>query len=105
MKVSLRDGFEYIPEWNGNKKEEKKIKVKMRFQTGLDMTESIKPDGTIDKLKDWLSICESVENLEIEDGVVATSEDIATRGGLAGLYLELKAAYRKESVIDKKKLK
>ena len=105
MRVSLREGFEYTPEWNGNKKEDKPIKVKMRFQTGLDMTDSVKADGTIDKLKDWLSICESVENLEIEDGVMATPEDIATKGGLARLYLELKAAYRAESGVDKKKLK
>lgn len=104
MRVSLKDGFEYIPEWNGNKKlpKDEQIVVNMHFQTGLDLTESINLDGTINKEKDWLSICESIKNLEV-DGKPAEPIDICSRGGLAGLYLELKSAYRAETAIDKKK--
>ena len=104
MKVSLKEGFDFTPLWNDNMEleESKRIKVKMRFQTGLDMTDAIAFDGTVDKVKDWLSICQSVENLEV-NGKKATPIDICKIGGLAPLYLELKAAYRKETAIDKKK--
>jgi hypothetical protein len=103
LKVSLREGFDYIPEWNDNKKEKEPIKVFLRFQTGLDMTDLIGMDGKIDKMKDWLTICKSVENLFDDEGNKLGPEDIATNGALAGLYLELKGAYRSESVVNKKK--
>lgn len=104
MKVSLKSGFDYIPKWNGNRKlpKDEQVKVKMRFQTGLDMTDCINFDGTINKEKDWLSICESVENLEV-NGKVAKPVDICNEGGLVELYLELKTAYKNETAIDKKK--
>jgi hypothetical protein len=104
MEVYLKEGFEYIPVWNGNRdlEESKQIKVSMRFQTGLDFTEIVDISGTVDQKKDWLSICEKVVNLKV-NGKKATPEDICTVGGLAPLWMELKAAYKKESALDKKK--
>ena len=55
-----------------------------------------------DKLKEWVLTCESISNLEINDKKV-TPEDIYSLAGLMDLFVELKLAYRNETVIDKKK--
>jgi hypothetical protein len=104
LKVSLRDSFEYIPVWNDNKElpDKEQIKVKMHFLTGMDLSECVDSIGKVDKLKEWGLICETVDNLYDGDDP-ATPEDIATKGGFAELYIELKLAYKNETAIDKKK--
>ena len=105
MKVTLKEGFEYIPTWNDNDKQpnDGKIKVHMKFLSGADVSECYGADGKVDMKKEWLIICESVDNLEI-NGVEVGPEGIMSQPGLMPLYLELKAAYQTETVIDKKKL-
>ena len=104
MKVILKEGFTFTPEWNGNKKKEKKdqITVDFEFLSGANISEAYNDDGKLDRLKDWLLICKKVNNLDV-NGVPVTPEGLYTIKGLAELYLEVRTAYRCETVIDKKK--
>jgi hypothetical protein len=102
MKVFLKDGFDYIPVWNNNVKEEKPAVIHFRFLSGVDFTTVITNDGSTDNAKEWAIICESVENLDI-NGKKVEPMDIYEMKGLVDLYVELKLAYRNESVFDKKK--
>lgn len=112
MEVTLKEGFDYIPLWNGNRElpKEKQIVVHMRFQTGAELSDctyaTIDDEGkvvtVVDREKDWSTKCVSVENLKI-NGKDAQPLDIINVGGLNDLYLELKGKYREETAIDKKK--
>ena len=104
MKVYLSDGFDYIPIWNDNRKEkgEDQIKIHFKFLSGEDYTEIIDDKGEASRSKEWSKICDKVMNFQINDKDV-TPEQIYSMPGLADLYVELKLAYKKETVIDKKK--
>lgn len=104
MKVYLKEGFEYIPTYNGNREANKsdQMKIKFRFLSGSDAVESYGDDGKIDQLKEWLFICDEVINFEVNDKPI-TPEDIFKKPGLMELYTELKLAYKLEAIIDKKK--
>ena len=106
MKLKIKETFEYIPKWNGNKEVDKKdqIKIVFKFFSGEDFTNVIDSEGKTDKLKEWITMCKSVINLEVND-VKITPEGIYNMSGLMDLYVELKLAYRDETIIDKKKLK
>lgn len=105
MRVCLREGFEYIPNWmnNKNEKPEDQIKVKFRFLSGADLQSCFNKDGSVNKLEEFKRIIASVDNLEDEEGKAITAEDIHERDGLYDLCLELWAAYGAEASVDKKK--
>lgn len=104
MKVILKEGFIYTPNWNDNKKEKKEdqIRIHFKFLSGEDFSNAITAEGKIDLLQDWLIICTKIENLLINE-IEITPEGLYKQSGLADLYLEAKGAYRNETVIDKKK--
>jgi len=105
MKVILREGFDFIPEWNDNKKQkpEEQIKVHFKFLSGADLVETIDSDGKIDQAKEWDLVCTGIDNLDI-NGILVTPEGIRTIKGLSPLFVELKLAYKEESAFDKKKV-
>lgn len=105
MKVFLKEGFTFTPEWNDNKKQKKEdqITVEMEFLSGATVFGAIGEDGAVDLLKDWLLICKKVNNLNV-NGADVTPEDVYSTKGLEMLFVELKLAYKKETAIDKKKL-
>ena len=104
MKLILKKGFDYTPDWNNNKKEKKEdqIVVHLNFLSGADFSELVGGDVKDKHLKEWLLNCESIKNLEINDKVI-TPEDVYLQPGLMDLYIDIKAAYNKETIIDKKK--
>ncbi len=104
MKVILKEGFTYIPKWNGNRKAKKEdqIDVYFKFMSADNMSDNIGEDGKYDADKEWLFICSKVNNLETEEGIVSAL-DIKSKATFLDLFLELKAAYKAESVVNKKK--
>lgn len=104
MKVIIADGFDYIPIWRGNRKVDKKdqIKVHFTFLSGETFASTIDDNGKVDKLKEWLSMCDKIENLNINK-IDVTPEGVYNIPGLMDLFIELKLAYNKETIIDKKK--
>lgn len=59
-------------------------------------------NGEYNEKKEWLVICESVENLEDDDGKVGPLE-VYDKQGYFALFVEIKKAYKDESVFNKKK--
>lgn len=104
MRVIINEGFTYIPVWNNNKKAEKEdqITVEFKFLSGADFSTIIDTEGKTDNEKEWLIVCKGVKNLFINDKEIAPL-DVFKLPGLVDLYVELKLAYRNETVIDKKK--
>ena len=104
MKVSLKRGFDYVPVWNDNRDlpEKEQIVVHFKFLTGSDIRECQDTSGNYDEEKEWSIICEKIDNLEDDEGEVS-SLDVLRKEGFAGLWLELKSAYRQETVFNKKK--
>ena len=105
MRVIIKEGFDYIPMWNNNKKAKKaeQIVVHFKFLSGANFSDLIDENGKTDKKAEWLTTCESVENLFIND-VEVNPEGIYTIPGLMDLYIELRLAYNRETTVDKKKL-
>ena len=106
MKVYIKKGFVYTPEWNGNKDqpEEEQIRVHFAFMSGLViealMTSS--KDGSLKSVEakdEWLMKCVKIENLELDNGKPATPLDIIDEATLLPLWLECKLAYDKEGTM------
>lgn len=102
MKVYLKKGFVFTPEWNGNKKlpKEEQIRIHFQFLSGVDF-EELMYDSTegikgIDPKKEFLKTVEKIENLEI-DGRDAKPEDLINEPTLFALYVEAKLGYRSET--------
>jgi len=77
----------------------------MVYQGGADMINCMDAEGRMDQVKEWLSICKKVNNLN-GNGKKITPEDIANIGFFQDLYVEAKADYHKRTKMseeDKKK--
>ena len=108
MKVYLKSGFTYIPEWQGNREEkpEDQIKIHFKFLSANDLTETL-ADGKADVAKEWLFICDKIENLTVDiDGaeIVVTPDGLYNIKSLYELYIECRLAFKAESNVSKKKL-
>ncbi len=104
MKVILKEGFTYIPKWNDNRKAKKEdqFSIDFKFISANDMSDFIDEDGKYDADKEWSFICSKINNLGMDEGVVSAL-DLKSKATFLELFLELKAAYKAESVVDKKK--
>ena len=100
MKIDIADGFEYIPEYNGNRElpEKEQIKIHFTYLSVADYTELLR-SGKIDKKEEWLKICEKVDNLEVNEKKY-TAEDLYKKKGLALLYGECYEAFKAKKEIE-----
>ena len=97
MKLSLSKEIEYIPEWNDNKKEADPIIAIFRhlttdqrndcMDTGFDKNNKmiIKPD--LGKIFRWALV--ELKNLDIDDEMIKTANDVLKKPGLYNLFMEL----------------
>jgi len=105
MKVIVRKGFTFIPEYMDNKKAEKKdqVKITFKFLTGADFEEIMAESGADYTMEDqFLKQCEKVEGLIIvEDGKERDAEpkDLMNYAAFFPIYVEAKSAYMKEAVV------
>jgi hypothetical protein len=106
MNVILKEGFNYIPKWNDNRKAKKddQFSIDFTFLSGSTMSDILLTNDDNERKKlEWTTMCTGVNGLTI-NGEPITALDIFEKPGLSALYLELKLAIRNESEIDKKKL-
>jgi len=121
MRVIAKSGLVYIPDWNGNKKEQEQIKIHYRYLTGpeydrfvgignVKFDEEGNPIGgfefKLDKEGMVREGIEKIENLYVDDVKIETAEELCKRPELAGLYKEFADFYLEiNREPDKKKLK
>jgi hypothetical protein len=105
MNIFLKDGFNYIPEFNGNNEapKEEQFSIDFEFLSGADLNGLYYDNGkgglAIDKEKQWDLICKKVNNFSIA-GEAVEPKAIRETKGLGGLYSECMIAFRAESEIS-----
>lgn len=97
MEVFLKEGFTYIPDWNGNKEQKPKdqIKINFTFMSGKDLANTV-VDGKFNSEAEWMIICESIENLTVNIGkekIVVDPEGLYNIKSLYALWFECNTAY------------
>lgn len=107
MNFTYEEGYEFIPEFKGNKEKPKgqQLKLKMKYMGGADRISCLDTEGNVDLEKEWLSICESVINGQ-GNGKDLEPIDICTVGFFQDMYIEAKSDYHKRTRMteeDKKK--
>ena len=106
MKVIVKKGFEFIPEFNGNKdlEEKEQIKLHFKFLSGLDFENLIEEHGTKYTVEhQFIKTCHKIDNLIIEeDGKEreADAKDIINEPAFFPLYVEAKTAYLNSAVVS-----
>ena len=111
MKVNISKGFTYTPKWEGNSKlpEAEQIAVDFEFVSGADLSaffaahDDNKAQYFID---DFCVYTKVIRNLDYTDESgkekPAGPTEVASIPAFAGLYLELRNAYAKETTLKKK---
>ena len=121
MRVIAKSGLVYVPEWNGNKKEEEQVKIQYRYLTGpeydrfvgigtVKFDEEGNPIGGFEFKLDKEGMVkvgiEKIEGLLVGEEKIETAEDLCSKPELAGLYKEFADFYLEVNrEPDKKKLK
>ena len=100
MKIDIAEGFDYIPEYNDNRKlpEKEQVVVHFKYLSVEDYTILMKK-GKMNKTEEWLMICDSIENLEINKRKYKP-EDVCGKKGLAGFYGECYEAFQAKKEIE-----
>lgn len=123
MKIIARSGMEYVPEWNGNRKEkpDSQVVVEWNYLSGSEREAifGLEPirfnaDGEmpeeftfrIDTMGLMKKSIKTIRNLTIQDGEKereAIIEDICNMPELGGLYKELHDLFMEENRTPNKK--
>ncbi len=111
MKVNIAKGFTYTPKWEGNAKlpEAERITVDFEFVSGADLSAFLAAHGDNKAgyfIDDFKAYTKAIHNLKYTDESGEEKEavpaDVASISAFAGLYLELRGIYAKETAIKKK---
>ena len=105
MRLALETGWDYIPEWKGNRKEKKEEQIVVHFEylTGEDFYRSNgdKPAA----LAEFINKCTSIKNLKVTiDGgeeIEVTPEGVTNIPRLSDLFLELKLEFSRMNTDEK----
>lgn len=97
MKLSLNREFEYIPNWNDNKKDNDPIKFYIRDLTTAERDDYVKfklvdgkdPGAEADLQKIFSKCVQRIENLEVEGEKIETARKLLDTPGLWALFLEV----------------
>ena len=100
MELTFSDEYEYIPIWNGNRKEEKQVTVQLRYLTTPEREKYISvgyvsTDGELQRRTSFdnsgilrASIIK-IENLKVNGVEVKTAGDLLGVRGLSSLATEI----------------
>ena len=104
MKITIEEKFEFIPEWQGNKKidKDKQIVAEFKSLSGADFSKVLGKEKNERDETEWLLMCKGIRNLIVNSKPLGPI-DVYKMDGLIDLYVELKAAYRLRNVVSKKK--
>jgi hypothetical protein len=98
MKLLIEKEYQYIPEWNGNKKDEKPIVFNMRALTEFERDKVITQryiDGgvetTTNKSEAIRRAVVSIDNLNVNGVDIKTAKDFLELPGISVLIAELAA--------------
>jgi hypothetical protein len=96
MKLLIEKEYQYIPEWNGNKKDDKPIVFNLRALTEPDRDKVITQryvDGKLETTTNRSEACRlaitGIDNLNINGVDVKTAKDFLSTPGVSGLIAEI----------------
>lgn len=96
MKLSIEKEYQFIPEWNGNKEDEKPIEFNLRGITDLEREKCITKkyvDGNVEMATNESQLfryaVQGIENLEINNKQIKSASEFLACSGLSGLFAEV----------------